>query len=119
MTAPSDGGRDRPGFGDAPGATVRVALPAQLRELARVKGEVAVDVAAPVTTRAVLDALEIAHPTLAGTIRDRNSGERRAMIRVYADGEDYSDTLLTGAELPPAVVDGREPLRLIAAIAGG
>lgn len=99
-------------------APVRIAVPRQLRALADVTGEVVVAVAAPVTVQAVVDALEDAHPALAGTIRDRATGRRRPMIRVYADGEDYSDTW-TDAELPAAVVDGREPLRLVGAIAGG
>jgi molybdopterin synthase sulfur carrier subunit len=72
----------------------------------------------PVTVAAVLDALESAHPVLAGTIRDRGTGRRRAMIRVYADGEDYSDTW-SDTTLPDAVIAGREPLRLVGAIAGG
>jgi sulfur-carrier protein len=97
---------------------VRVAMPAQLRDLARVRGEVVVEVAPEVTLAAVLDALEVSHPTLAGTIRDRATGARRPMIRIYADGEDYSDAHPTVA-LPAAVVEGREPLRLIGSIAGG
>jgi len=97
---------------------IRIVVPQQLRTLAQVKGEVVVDVAAPVTTAAVIDALERAHPALAGTIRDRDTGRRRAMIRIYADGEDYSDTW-TDTELPRSVVQGREPLRLVGAIAGG
>lgn len=98
--------------------SVRVALPHQLRRLARVEGEAVVEVAPPVTLAAVLDALEAAHPALAGTIRDRASGERRAMIRIYASGDDYSNAP-TGIELPTAVATGREPLRLIGSIAGG
>lgn len=97
---------------------IRIAMPDQLRTLARVTGEVVVEVAPPVTAGAVIDALEVAHPTLAGTIRDRNTGRRRAMIRVYAGGEDYSDAW-TDTELPGPVVEGREPLRLVGAIAGG
>ncbi|HEX6256539.1 MAG TPA: hypothetical protein VFZ70_12100 [Euzebyales bacterium] len=97
---------------------IRVAVPQHLRTLADVSGHVVVAVPTPVTVAAVVDALESAHPALAGTIRDRDTGRRRAMIRVYADGEDYSDTW-TGATLPDAVVDGREPLRLVGAIAGG
>jgi sulfur-carrier protein len=97
---------------------IQVAVPNQLRELAHVAGDVVVDVAAPVTVGAVVDALEIAYPMLAGTIRDRATGRRRAMIRIYAAGEDYSDTWAE-PELPAAVVEGREPLRLVGAIAGG
>jgi hypothetical protein len=97
---------------------IRIVVPGHLRTLAQVTGEVVVEVAAPVTVGAVVDALEAAHPALAGTIRERDTGRRRAMIRVYADGEDYSDTW-TGTELPRAVLEGREPLRLVGAIAGG
>jgi molybdopterin synthase sulfur carrier subunit len=98
--------------------SIRVAVPQQLRTLARVTGEVVVEVGAPVTVAAVVDALEVAHPALAGTIRDRHTGRRRAMIRIYAEGQDYSDTW-TGIELPGPVLEGREPLRLVGAIAGG
>lgn len=103
-----------------PGATlpIRIVVPGHLRTLAQVTGEVVVEVDVPVTVEAVVDALEAAHPALAGTIRERDTGRRRAMIRVYADGEDYSDTW-TGTELPRAVLEGREPLRLVGAIAGG
>ena len=99
-------------------ATVRVALPAQLRHLARISGEVAVAAAAPVTVATVLDALESAHPALTGTIRERETGQRRAMIRIYADGEDYSNEPLDTV-LPEVVATGREPLRLVGSIAGG
>lgn len=106
--------------GAAPEDTVsiRIVVPQQLRTLARVTGDVVVEVAAPVTVGAVIDALEVAHPALAGTIRDRDTGRRRAMIRIYADGQDYSDAW-TDTELPAPVVEGREPLRLVGAIAGG
>lgn len=97
---------------------VRIVVPGQLRQLAGVSGEIVVHVAGPITVSAVIDAVEQAHPALAGTIRDRVTGRRRAMIRIYADGEDYSDDW-TGSELPPAVCEGREPLRLVGAIAGG
>jgi sulfur-carrier protein len=65
-----------------------------------------------------LDALEAAHPRLIGAIRDRGTGHRRPMIRIYADGADLSNEP-TDTPLPPAVVAGREPLRLVGAIAGG
>lgn len=105
----------------APAATVpiRIAVPSQLRTLARVDGqEVVVEAAAPVTVQTVVDALEAAHPALTGTIRDPDTGRRRAMIRIYAAGEDYSDTW-TDAELPGPVLEGSEPLRLVGAVAGG
>jgi sulfur-carrier protein len=97
---------------------VRIALPHQLRRLARVTGEVTVVVARPATLGAVLDALEAAHPALAGTVRERATGARRAMIRIYADGEDLTDAPQT-TRLPEPVTTRREPLRLVGAIAGG
>ena len=97
---------------------VRVAMPQQLRALAGVTQDVLVSVAAPATVGAALDALEAAHPTLLGTIRDRETGRRRPMIRVYAGGEDYSDAS-ADTRLPASVVSGGEPLRLVGAIAGG
>lgn len=97
---------------------IRVAMPGQLRDLAGVVGEVEVVVPPPVTLGGVLDALEVRHPVLRGAIRDRETGQRRAMIRVYADGEDLSDAP-PATELPAAVRSGREPLRLVGAIAGG
>jgi sulfur-carrier protein len=97
---------------------VRIAVPSQLRDLAGVRGEIVVEVAPPVTLAATIDALETVHPTLAGTIRDRGTGTRRPMIRIYADGEDCSDAA-ADAVLPAAVVTGREPLRVVGSIAGG
>ena len=93
-------------------------MPSQLRDLARVTGEVEVEVHGPVTLGAVLDALEAAHPTLEGPIRDRRTRQRRAMIRIYADGEDLSDAE-PETLLPDVLRDGREPLRIVGAIAGG
>jgi sulfur-carrier protein len=109
-TEADDGGRDA--------VAVRVVLPAQLRDLANVAGEVVVRVAAPVTVATTLDALEGAFPALAGTVRDRQTGARRAMIRIYADGEDYSNAPVT-TPLPEPVLEGREPVRLVGSIAGG
>lgn len=97
---------------------VRIVMPHQLRTLAAVTGEVVVDVDPPVSVGAVLDALEVAYPPLVGTIRDRATGQRRAMIRIYAAGEDYSNAPVDTA-LPAPVAGGREPLQLIGAIAGG
>lgn len=99
-------------------ARVRIAMPSQLRDLARVTGEVTVEVESPVTLGAVLDALDAAHPTLCGPIRDRRTGQRRAMIRIYADGEDLSNAD-AGTRLPDALQHGREPLLIVGAIAGG
>jgi len=99
-------------------AAVRVALPYHLRNLARVEGDVTLDVAAPVTVRAVLDALEARYPMLRGTIRDYDSGERRPFLRYFACEEDWS-LEPPDAELPEAVASGREPLLILGAIAGG
>lgn len=97
---------------------VRVALPYHLRTLAKVDGDVLIEVFAPVTLRAVLDALEARYPMLRGTIRDYETGQRRAFLRFFACAEDISlespDT-----ELPEAVARGVEPLLIIGAIAGG
>ncbi|MFN8062354.1 MAG: MoaD/ThiS family protein [Vicinamibacterales bacterium] len=97
---------------------IRVVLPAHLRELARVGGEVAVDVSAPVTAAAVLDALEATYPMLGGTIRDYGTRERRPYVRFFACGEDLSHVPLTVA-LPEAVAHGREPFLIVGALAGG
>lgn len=103
---------------DAGHGVVRVTLPSHLRALAGVDGEVRLAVAAPVTQRAVLDALEAAHPVLAGSIRDRVTGQRRALVRFFADQRDVSHEP-PDAELPEAVATGDEPLHVIGAIAGG
>ncbi|GAA1391774.1 MoaD/ThiS family protein [Pseudonocardia kongjuensis] len=99
--------------------TVRVLLPAQLRRLARVDGELTVPVAGPpVSLGAVLDAVERRHPELCGTIRDRGSGRRRPYLRYFACEEDLSHSP-AGAALPPAVARGDEPLLVVGAMAGG
>ena len=97
---------------------IRVALPGHLRTIAKVSGEVALDVPPPVTIRTVLDALEAAFPALQGTIRDHVTGERRPFIRFFGCGEDFS-LQSQEIELPAAVVSGVEPLLIIGAIAGG
>jgi hypothetical protein len=97
---------------------IRVELPAHLRTLARVNGEVSVEVAPPVTQRAVLDALERQYPVLCGTIRDHVTHKRRAFVRFFACGEDLSHES-PDAPLPDAVVRGEEPFLVIGAIAGG
>ena len=97
---------------------IRVLLPAHLRTLARVNGEVSIDVAGQPTIVAVLDALEARYPTLQGTIRDHGTLERRPFLRFFACQEDYSleptDTLL-----PEPVANGNEPFLIIGAMAGG
>lgn len=97
---------------------IRVVLPHHLRILAGVTGEVAIDVAEPVSVRGVLDALEARHPALRGTTRDHATGERRPFVRFYAAGEDLSLTSLD-ARLPAAVCVGIEPLLVVGAMAGG
>ncbi|WP_323791326.1 MoaD/ThiS family protein [Nocardioides sp.] len=100
------------------GTVVRVVLPAPLRAMVGLDKEVQVVVDGAVTQRSVLDALEGAHPALLGTIRDRTTKRRRAFIRFFACEEDLShddpDT-----DLPLAVVQGREPLIVLGAMAGG
>ena len=97
---------------------VRVILPYHLRTLAGVGAEVTLEVAAPVTVARVLDALESRYPMLRGTIREYESGQRRAFLRFFACQEDWSHQSPDEA-LPEAVVSGKEPLLVIGAIAGG
>src|ERR1039457_1208048 len=97
---------------------IRVELPQHLRTLARVSGEVTLEVAAPVTQRSVLDALEARYPMLQGTIRDHVTQQRRAFLRFFACEEDRSHES-PDAPLPGAVAWGGEPLIVIGAIAGG
>jgi len=97
---------------------IRVVLPFHLRNLARVDGEVELEVASPVTVRAVLDALEAKHPVLRGTVRDHGTLKRRPFIRFFACKEDLSlDPPET--ELPEAVINGAEPFLVVGAMAGG
>ena len=98
--------------------TVRVVLPAHLRTLAKVDGEVKVDVDAPVTQRSILDALEERYPVLRGTIRDHVTRERRALVRFFACMEDLSHDS-PDVPLPEAVAHGAEPFMVIGAMAGG
>ena len=98
--------------------TVRVALPFHLRTLARVDGDVTLDVEGPVTQRTLLDALEAAYPPLRGTLRDHATGRRRALVRFFACGEDLSNEA-PDAPLPDAVAAGAEPYLIVGAIAGG
>jgi len=97
---------------------IRVILPYHLRNLAGISGEVELDVAAPVTMRSALDALEARHPTLRGAIRDYTTRERRPFLRFFACEQDWS-LEPPDSELPEAVAAGREPLLIIGAIAGG
>ena len=97
---------------------IRVVLPFHLRNLARVGGEVTVEVAGPPTLGAVLDALEDRYPVLRGAIRDHNAGPRRPFLRFYACRQDFSHDP-PDTPLPEAVVRGEEPFLVIGAIAGG
>jgi molybdopterin synthase sulfur carrier subunit len=97
---------------------IRVVLPAHLRTLARVDGEVKLDVEGPVTLRSVLDALEARYPMLRGTIRDHVTQKRRAFLRFFACEQDLSHES-PDAPLPDAVATGAEPLLIVGAIAGG
>jgi molybdopterin synthase sulfur carrier subunit len=97
---------------------IRVVLPAHLKTLAGVPGEVQLDVASPVTLWAIIDAIEEAYPVLGGTIRDRATMERRKFVRFFVSGEDWSheppETLV-----PEEVATGQEPFVVIGAMAGG
>ena len=97
---------------------IRVVLPAHLRTLARIGGEVRLDVAGPVTQRSVLDALEARYPVLRGTIRGHDSGPPRAYIRFFACEQDLSHEP-PDDPLPPAVAAGAEPYLIVGAMAGG
>jgi hypothetical protein len=98
--------------------TVRVVLPAHLRSMAKVQGEIRVDVAGAVTQRSVLDAVEAEFPMLLGTIRDRATAKRRPFVRFYACEEDLSHEE-PDAPLPDRVAQGDEPFLVIGAMAGG
>jgi sulfur-carrier protein len=97
---------------------IRVVLPAHLRTLARVDGEVELGVEGEVTQRAVLDALEARYPVLCGTIRGHDGGQRRAFIRFFACEQDLSHES-PDAPLPAAVAAGTEPYLIVGAMAGG
>jgi hypothetical protein len=97
---------------------IRVILPQHLQTLARVGSEVQVQVRAPATQRAVLDALEASYPVLCGTIRDHVTYKRRPFVRFFACEEDVSHEA-PDAPLPAPVVDGREPFLIVGALAGG
>ena len=97
---------------------IRVKLPEHLRRLAGVDGEVALAVPGPVTVAGVLDALETRYPVLRGTIRDHGGGRRRSFVRFFACEQDLSHDPVD-SPLPDAVVAGREPFRVVGAMAGG
>jgi molybdopterin synthase sulfur carrier subunit len=97
---------------------IRIVLPAHLRTLAKVSGEVQLEVEGPVTQRSVLDALEARYPMLQGTIRDHVTQKRRPFVRFFACSEDLSHES-PDTPLPDAVASGAEPFLLVGAIAGG
>jgi hypothetical protein len=97
---------------------IRVELPAHLRTLAKVDGEVLVDVKGPATQRSVLDALEASYPVLCGTIRDHGTDRRRPFVRFFACEEDLSHEL-PDTPLPDAVATGAEAFLVVGAMAGG
>jgi hypothetical protein len=99
-------------------AEIRVVLPAHLKTLAKVSGEVRLEVGHPVTQGRLLDAIESRFPELRGTIRDGRSGKRRPMVRFFACEEDLSHEP-PETELPPEVVAGKEPYLIVGAMAGG
>ena len=97
---------------------IRVVLPAHLRTLARIDGEVKLDIEGPVTQRSLLDALEALYPMLRGTIRDHVTQRRRPFVRFFACEEDLSHEP-QDAPLPDAVATGEEPFHIVGAMAGG
>ena len=97
---------------------IRVVLPAHLRTLARVDGEVTLHIDGPVTQRSMLDALEARYPMLRGTVRDHVTLKRRAFVRFFACEQDLSHES-PDALLPEAVATGAEPLLIVGAMAGG
>ena len=97
---------------------IRVTLPAHLRKLAQVDGEVSLDIAGQITQRSILDTLEVRYPMLRGTIREHVSGKRRAFVRFFACGEDLSHES-PDTPLPEAVATGAQPFMIVGAIAGG
>ena len=97
---------------------IRVQLPAPLRRLTKTEGIVELEISAPVTQRKLLDALELRYPMLRGTTRDQQTKRRRAYVRFFACGEDWSDAS-PDAALPQAVASGKEPFLIVGALAGG
>lgn len=97
---------------------IRIVLPAHLRTIARISGELALPVGGAITQRTVVDAIEERYPTLRGTIRDQRTKKRRPYIRFFACERDLSHDALD-APLPESVASGKEPLLIVGAIAGG
>jgi len=97
---------------------IRVTLPAHLRTIAKVSGEVTLELDGEVTPRAIVDALEAQYPALRGTIRDRSTKRRRAFVRFYACSEDISHDP-DDTPLPHEIVEGKEPFMIVGAMSGG
>ena len=97
---------------------IRITLPAHLRKLAQVDGEVSLEIEGQITQRSILDALEARYPMLRGTIREHVSGKRRAFVRFFACGEDLSHES-PDTPLPVAIANGAQPFMIVGAIAGG
>lgn len=97
---------------------IRVVLPLHLCRLARVDGEIVLDVEPPITQRAILDALEARYPMLRGAVRDRETLRRRPLVRFFACEEDLTHAA-PDATLPAAIAAGAEPFMIVGAIAGG
>lgn len=97
---------------------IRIQLPPPLRTLARISGEVVVSTDGPATIGSVIDAIEAKYPMLAGTIREHETGKRRAYVRYFACGQDLSLEPMS-TQIPQVVVDGREPFIVLGAISGG
>lgn len=97
---------------------IRVKIPHHLRTLARIRSEVELQIEGPITQRAILDALEAQYPMLRGTIRDHATQQRRAFIRFFACGQDLSHEA-ADAPLPNEIATGKEPFRVVGAMAGG
>ena len=97
---------------------IRVSLPHHLRTLATVDGEIVLEIAAPVTQRLILDALELRYPMLCGTIRDHVTHQRRPMVRFFANEEDVTHES-PDASLPEVIACGSKPFLIVGAIAGG
>ena len=97
---------------------IRIILPAHLRTLAQVTGEVTLDLAPPVTPRAIVDALEARFPALRGTVRDPASGRRRPLVRFFACEQDLSHEPME-TPLPSSVAEGKEPFMIVGSMAGG
>ena len=97
---------------------IRVQLPHHLQSLTRAGREIQLQVDTPLTIQAVLDALEAEYPMLQGTIREHVTKQRRAFIRFFADGQDWSLEPLD-VRLPENVINGKEPFRIVGAMAGG